>query len=237
MPEQEAPALPGGKRLALLDWGSYRVYFRNPALAQLLVQFFLFTLSFAAFTSTFALFAERALTWQGKPFGQREVAFVFVYGGFLGSILQGGLIGRLVKKFGEKKLITSAFLSSCLGYLCLASIGFSKEAGWLIFPALAVLVLAGTVQSYGSGVVRPALTSLITQNVDRREQGTILGLNQSLLSAAQILSPPIGGFLITHNLLGVWALWPASLSLLGLVLSRMDKARDAATLEPGPVAD
>jgi DHA1 family tetracycline resistance protein-like MFS transporter len=235
---KEAPVAPGGKRLALLDWGSYAKYFQDPALARLLIQFFLFTLAFACFTSTFALFAERTLTWHGKPFGQREVGFVFVYAGFLGSVLQGGLIGRLVKRFGEKKLITSAFLASCFGYLCLASIGFASEAAWGIFPALGVLILAGTVQSYGSGVLRPALTSLITQNIDRREQGTILGLTQSLLSVAQIVSPAIGGFLIARSFFGAWALWPASLALLGFVLSRTGASvKDANTVTPGPVAD
>src|SRR5207253_3185789 len=95
--EDEAPG-PGGRRLGILDWGTYADYFRRPELAALLVQFFLFTFAFATFTSGFALFAERRLQWHGRPFGPEQVGYVFAYSGFLGIILQGGLIGRLVKR-------------------------------------------------------------------------------------------------------------------------------------------
>ncbi len=215
----QAP-LPAGKRLALLDWGSYAVFFKHGPLARLLIQFFLFTLAFASFTSGFALFAERALAWRGHPFGQREVGFVFAYGGLLGIILQGGLIGRLVRRFGERRLITSGFLSSMAAYLLLAFIGHAKVAGLLI-PALAVLVLSATAQAYGSGILRPNITSLVTQHVDRSQQGTILGLNQSLLSVGQIIGPVVGGFLITRGQLAAWGLWAASLALGGFWLSRL----------------
>jgi hypothetical protein len=52
----------------------------------------------------FALFAERRFTWQGRPFTPREVGYLFAYAGFLGIVLQGGLIGRLVRRFGEPTL-------------------------------------------------------------------------------------------------------------------------------------
>ncbi len=221
----EEPALPGGKRLALLDWGSYAGYFRRPQLARLLAQFFCFALAFAAFTSGFALYAERRLTWHDRAFSPREVGFVFAYAGLLGIILQGGLIGRLVKRFGERPLIVSGFISAMLGYGLLATLGFLTTTN---ATALGVLAVAATVQSYGSGVLRPTLTSLITQSVRRDEQGTILGLNQSLMSVAQIVSPAIGGALISQGLLGVWALWPASLALLGILLRNARPGSPAA---------
>src|SRR5438132_8371843 len=89
--ELEAPIAPGGKRLRILDWGTYLQYFRRPALGGLLLEFFLFTFAFATFTSGFALFAERRFTWHGAAFGPTEVGYVFMYSGFLGILVQGSM--------------------------------------------------------------------------------------------------------------------------------------------------
>ena len=52
-----------------------------------------------------------------QPFGPREIGYVFGFVGFLGIILQGGLIGRLVERFGEATLAAAGFVSLVLGYL------------------------------------------------------------------------------------------------------------------------
>src|SRR5579859_7052684 len=119
VPESEkrgGPAPPAGRRLRVLDWGNYATYFKRPVLAELLWQFFAFCFAFAIFMSGFALFAERRYTWSGHAFGVKEVGFVFAYVGFLGIILQGGLIGRLVRRFGEEKLVSAGFLSATAGF-------------------------------------------------------------------------------------------------------------------------
>ena len=107
---------PAGRRLALLSWGRYAEYFARPELSSLLYQFFAFSFAFATFTSGFALFAERQLTWDGRPFGAKHVGYVFAYAGFLGIMLQGGLIGRLVKRFGEARLARAGFATMAVGY-------------------------------------------------------------------------------------------------------------------------
>jgi MFS family permease len=225
LPSAEAPtdAPPAGRRLRLLDWGTYTQYFRRPVLAGLLWEFFLFTLAFATFTSGFALFAERRFTWHGVPFGPRQVGYVFAYSGFLGIILQGGLIGRLVKRFGEVRLITVGFLAAAIGY-CL--LGLSNT--------IALLLVAATFASFGSGVLRPALTSLITQNVSRGEQGVVLGLTQSLQSIALIVGPAIAGALIARGYLTTWGLWAGAITCFALVLNRKARGarQDAHGVEP-----
>ena len=197
----------------MLDWGNYATYFKRPVLAQLLWQFFAFAFSFAIFISGFALFAERRFTWNGHPFGVKEVGYVFAYVGFLGIILQGGLIGRLVKRFGEVKLVSSGFISATAGF---ALIGFMYH--------LPGLLVASTLASFGTGVLRPALTSLITQHAGREEQGIVLGLTQSLMSVAQIVAPVIGGFLIDRELLTTWAIAGAAVSFIGVLIGRVKRA-------------
>jgi MFS transporter, DHA1 family, tetracycline resistance protein len=210
-PSKHAAAAPGpgGRRLSLLAWGEYVQYFRRPGLAPLLWQFFCFTFAFAGFTGGLALFCERRLLWHGKPFGPEQVGYVFAYAGLLGVILQGGFIGRLVRRFGETALVTSGFLTATLGYALLAATF-----------GIPMLLLAGTVSSFGNGVLRPTLTSLITQQVDRTEQGVVLGLNQSLLSVAQILGPALAGWLIDHGQLSLWALVSGVAAALGLAINR-----------------
>ena len=67
---------------------------------------------FSVFTSVFSLYAERRYVWHGRPFGPREIGYLFAaYSGFLGLLLQGGLIGRLVKRFGERSLVNAGYLS------------------------------------------------------------------------------------------------------------------------------
>ena len=211
--EIEAPVAPGGKRLKLIDWGAYAQYFRRPVLGGLLAEFFLFTFAFATFTSGFALFAERRFTWHGAPFGPKEVGYVFMYSGFLGIVVQGAMRqGALVRRIGEVRLVTLGFAAAALGY---ALLGFSF--------GIAALLVAASFASFGTGVLRPALTSLITQQVSRGEQGVVLGLNQSLLSVAQIVAPAIAGALIESGHLISWALWAAV--VLGFALFLNVRAR------------
>lgn len=205
---------PGGKRLGVLEWSAYGEFLRRPVLAGLMAQFFFFAFAFATFSSGFALFAERTFTWNGHPFTPREIGYLFAYAGFFGIILQGGLIGRLVKQFGEGPLVTWGFASMMLGYWLLGSIN-----------TIGLLVLSASMGAFGHGVLRPALTSLVSRRAGAEEQGVVLGLSQSLTSIAQVTAPPLGGWLIGHGLLGGWAIVAGTAAGMGLVASRWGSAR------------
>jgi len=196
-------------REAALRWRTYAKYFARPGLRERLLQFLFFITSFSLFVSGFALFAERRFTYQGRPFGPREIGYVFGYVGFLGIILQGGLIGRLVKRFGEAMLVAAGFVALVIGYFGLG-----------IASSFALLMGAGTLAAFGNGVIRPALTSLITQQAGRQEQGVVLGITQSLMSMASIVAPIVGGLLIERQMLKEWAWAAAGLAAIGVALSR-----------------
>lgn len=193
---------PGGQRLGLFDWGAYAQYFRRPDLASVLVQFFLFCVMFSLFMAGFALFAKDRFDFTAK-----SVGYFYTYSGFIGVIIQGGLLGRLVKRFGEGALARAGFLSAAAGMALLAFTG-----------PMAMLVAAFTAIAFGTGMLRPALTSLVTRHVGRGEQGVVLGLTQSLNSTSSILSPLVAGFLIGHEWLHAWALSAAAVSAAGLIL-------------------
>jgi len=201
-PHTDADAGTGSRRLGLFDWSAYAQYFRRPELASILIQFLLFCLMFSMFMSGFALFARERFAY-----GPKQVGYLYAYMGLIGIIIQGGLLGRLVKRFGEAALSRLGFLSAAAG---LAALAFAGPLG--------VLLILFTAVSFGTGVLRPALTSLITRHVSRREQGVVLGLTQSLNSTSSILAPLFSGFLIGHEQLGGWALTAAAISGAGLIL-------------------
>jgi MFS transporter, DHA1 family, tetracycline resistance protein len=199
---------PGGTRPGLFDREVYLDYVRRPGLGSLYLQFFLFTFAFSAFMSGFALFAERRFSWT-----VREVGYMFTYSGILGMIVQGGLLGRLVKRLGEVRLVLSGFVAIVVAYLLL---GFAET--------LAVLVVLSTIAAFGTGVLRPVLTSQLTQKVGRHEQGVALGIAGSLSSLAMTLAPPTGGSLLDHHWLVAWTLVPASAAALGLLVALINRS-------------
>lgn len=193
---------------AIFQWKYYGRYFKRPDLAPLLLQFFLFAMAFGLFLSGFALFAERRFTYDGRPFGAREVGYIFALAGFIGVMIQGGGIGRMVNAFGELKLTRAGYVLASTGYVVLA-----------YAYGMNVLLVSIAIFSVGQAILRPAITSLISRQASREEQGVVLGVAQSLYALAQMTAPMIGGALIEFNLLTEWALLPACCTLAGLALS------------------
>jgi len=218
--ESDETADETGRRLSVFDFGAYAKFFKHTEIAPLLWQFLCFTLTFSLFISGFALFAERRFTWHDVPFGPREVGFMYAYAGFLGLILQGGLIGRLTKKYGEKKLILTGFMAAAVGYVML---GLTFRFGFLIIVTM--------ITSYGTGVLRPAITSLITRAASRREQGVVLGLTQSVTSVAQIFCPLLAGALIGRSHLMAWSFCAAGAALIGYFVAQSQFSKSSEPAE------
>lgn len=204
----------------LFDVKPLLAFFRVRATRDRLVQFFLFILSFTMYTSGISLFANRQLTINGKPFGPSEVAYILAYGGLLGVVLQAWVVGRLVQKFGEERLVNAGFLTMVVGYLALSQA-----------EHLPLALFSLTFSSIGHGLLRPVLSSLLSKSAGRAQQGAILGVNQSMQSIAQIISPVIGGALIEKGLTGTWAILAGLFALPGLILERSYRS---VTLDSGP---
>lgn len=190
-------------------------FFKKPEMRWLLVEFLIFGFIFAGFTSGFALFAERRFTWRGHAFGAGEVSILFTYSGFLGLIFQGFILGKLVKKFGEAKLVWAGFFAMAVSYLLLSFV-----------DSIMGLIIASTIGSFGTGVIRPALTALVSRTAGPREQGAAMGASQSLVSFGQICAPLISGAIIgawkVHPYaLAAWGWWLSGLAVVGLIVRQM----------------
>jgi MFS family permease len=119
----------------------------------------------------------------------------------------------LVKALGERTLVWTGFATNVVGYGLLA---------WT--RTLPQLLGASTITSYGGGVLRPAVTALITHQAGKREQGVVLGLTQSLTSISQIVAPLIAGSLIDRGWLSAWALGIAVVCFAGMLTSLSSQA-------------
>ncbi len=195
------------RKLSIFQFGIYATYLKRPALSPYLFQFFLFAMSFSVFLGGFALFSERRF-----DFGPPEVGYVFAFTGLLGIFIQGGLLGRLVKRYGDWKLIVFGFFAATIGYFLLG-LAFTIET----------LLVSATITSFGNGVLRPCLTSIISQRASRNEQGIVLGLTQSMNSIAQIVAPLLSGLLIEVKWLIPWAFLASLLTLGGLIVAFREK--------------
>ena len=96
----------------------------------------------------------------------------------IGSILvQGLLMGRLVRRFGERRLVVAGTLSAVAGYLVYAF----AEQGWMMYVGILIAAL--------SGVVYPSLQGLMSNLTAKSGQGELQGAVASLFSLATIIGP------------------------------------------------
>lgn len=154
--------------------------FRNPQVRRLCGAFFLFFLAFNGFTAVLVLYFKQAFGW--GP-GLAGAAFLIV--GVVATVVQGGLIGPLVKRFGEWRL-TLAGLGFVISGCLLVPLASPAVAQPLVFTAVALLAL-------GTGLVTPCLRSLVSRRLDDSGQGAALGSLQGLQSAGSFLGPPLAG--------------------------------------------
>jgi MFS transporter, DHA1 family, tetracycline resistance protein len=143
-----------------------------PGVGPLVLLGFLSVLGFACLEGTLALFLRRRMEWDA-----RSAAFAFAGLGFLTAMVQGGLIRRLVPKFGEPRLIIAGIFSSALGFVCLAlSANAFQLAGAMLLVAL------------GQGMLGPSVSGLLSRMTPMSEQGAVFGTLSSAQTVARMIS-------------------------------------------------
>lgn len=116
-------------------------------------------------------------------FRQIDLAYFFLFMGVIVAVIQGGLIGRLAKRVGEKALVLIGALAFTIGFAAVPAI-------WRV-PLLYVVAFFFAV---GQGLTYPSLTSLISKAAPESERGSMLGLATAVGSLARFLGPIISGF-------------------------------------------
>ena len=148
--------------------------------------FFLLNLSFSQVEAAFVLFLKDAFAYRASDTG-----WIFTYVGVCIIIVEGGLIGRAVKKFGEIGVIIGGASLLTAGQFITALTG----AG-LIFAhilPLAVVLLCTTMICVGYGFTNPSLSSASSKAARRDEMGGALGLVQGFGSLGQVVGLAMAG--------------------------------------------
>ena len=166
---------------------------KQPRLTFVLIIYFLFIVAFSIMTTSFSLYTMFRFGYDAQHTG-----YLFAYVGLIAVIIQGGLIGRLVKRFGELPLVI-------FGALCFAISLFAVPFVGPAAGGLAALLIGGGVFSMGNSLATPALTSLASKSVGPAEQGTVLGVTQSVASLARAVGPFMAAILINSSVAHVGA--------------------------------
>ncbi len=150
----------------------------RPLIGAVLAAFFIVFLAFSAIPVIVPLLG---ISFFG--FGTVEMSYFFMYIGLVQIVLQGFVIGRLVDRFGEEKLMAFGPLLMMLGILLMP-----------LIPDIVIFMTSLTMIAFGSGTVRTVVPSFISKRALANEQGGMLGVTQSVSTIALVPGPIIGGF-------------------------------------------
>lgn len=150
----------------------------------IVITYFFTITGFAIMTTLFALLTEKRFGYDA-----RQTGYIFGFIGIISVILQGGLIGRLVKMFGETALARTGLLFLAVSMVLLP----------LVHTLALLLTVCGMI-AIANGLVNPTLNGLASQMIDRSWQGRALGLMQSAGSVGRLVGPLLGGWLLMFDL-------------------------------------
>ena len=157
----------------------WREMFSNRLLGSLIAALFLTLLAVAGM--------EISVTLHGRErfgFRPRDIGILFLFMGVIVTAIQGGLIGRLAKKLGEKLLVIIGAASFTLGLVLVPSIDRVP-----LLYAVAFLI------AIGQGLCYPSLTSLVSRVAPENERGSLLGFATAVGSLARFFGPIVAGVL------------------------------------------
>ena len=156
---------------------------RQRQLAYVMTIYFLSIVAFSIMTTSFSLFMMFRLGYDPWHAG-----WIFAFVGVVSAIVQGGLIGKLVKRFGEATLTVAGGLMFSVSLF--VSPYVRPEMG--LVGILSICALS----AIGNALMAPSLTSLASKSASAAEQGSVLGVMQSVASVARAVGPSIAAVLI-----------------------------------------
>lgn len=137
---------------------------------------FIVSFAFSGLETTFALYINDLYGFTSKDLG-----YMFLVMGIIAAFVQGGLIGKLVKKLGEPAVLTLGMLLYGIGFFAIPLSGNF----W-------VLALILSLFGAGQGMIRATATAMITHRTTQG-QGITTGAISSMDSLGRILGPLAGG--------------------------------------------
>lgn len=173
LPESLAP----GQRRAF-EWrranplGSLKLLRSSRVLAGLAGVMLLANIAHAALPATFVLYAGYRFGWDA-----RDVGFVLALVGASSALVQGVLVGPLVRRLGERRVLLLGLLCGNVGFLAYGL----APTGLLFLAAVPVVALWG--------LASPTTQGLMTQQVGASQYGELQGAAGSVMGVATMIGP------------------------------------------------
>ena len=157
-----------------------RLLFGLESVPLVLAIYFLVMLGFNLYYAAFPVYAAASLRWSG-----RQTGVYFSVMSLLMAAVQGPVLGRASRRWGERALAIAGSLILAVSFLFFISRHVAS-----IYGGVALLAL-------GNGLMWPSVVSLLSRAAGRRYQGAVQGLAGSAGAIASILGLLVGGVLYT----------------------------------------
>lgn len=223
LPESRDLSAPSARRPRPIHPKTILEVFKNPAVGACILLTFVMTFAFSMMEASFALFGEAMNGLDAQSIGRLM--------GVIGVVLivvQGGMIGRLTKRFGEGALVRVGL--PCLG-ASIATLGFVEPtlSGGLVFSELGLVC---AIIAFFYGITQPSLFSIISRRSSGENQGLVMGTNQSLSALARATAPAIG--LLAFDQIHLISTFAGAAVLL--IIATVIAGRATAEKTPSPIA-
>ncbi len=172
--------------------------FRHPELRWLMLVWFLAPAGFAGYTVALPLYAATTFGW-----GARELGWLFMIIGIVASIVQGWGFGRLANRTGERPLLIAGMFGMAVAVLVVPFAGSAL-----------MLYLWTVLLAFSNSIFGPAASGMVSVLADPSEQGTILGVAQSLAALGRLVGPATIGMIYDRG--GAVLAFTLSAGVMGL---------------------
>jgi DHA1 family multidrug resistance protein-like MFS transporter len=175
----------------------------NSPVGFLLILVFIMSFGLANFQSIFGYYSMHRYNYNPS-----QVGLIILLVGVVGTVVQGLLVGRLTKRFGEEKVVTSSLLISAVGFVLMT-----------LATNFTLVLLTTSIFFLGNSLLRPSLNSFISKLAGNR-QGLVMGLNNSFLSLGNVAGPILAGIFFEINI-HIPYIFGAIIMLFGLILTKI----------------
>jgi len=199
----------GSVRLA--QWQTLKRVVKDKPLFLPIISTFIATFAFSNLEQVFSLFIQTKFNFETSLAGYKT-GLVLMWSGILGALVQGGLIRRLVPKYGEEKLAVAGL--------------FIQGFAMILFaytPTYGLFFLTAIPLAFGSGLINPSLAALVSKGAHADEQGAVIGLKEGMSSLARIFGPFCG--LLAFGIKAELPFYIAALSVVALGFFWISKER------------
>ncbi|MEO9483385.1 MAG: TCR/Tet family MFS transporter [Ekhidna sp.] len=153
-------------------FGTFKQILNYKKIIGLLVSMFFIYVAANATHTNWSYFTSEKFGWSPQDIGL-SLSFV----GIMVAIVQGGLVGPIVKKIGEMKAIYTGFIFNAFGLFMMGLVPY----GWMVYLVIVPYAFGG--------LAGPSLQSIMTSEVPKNSQGELQGGIASIMTLTAIVGP------------------------------------------------